>query len=422
MFKQRERNEKKEEGWWCLKPDQPTQTAIASKNGRFPYTDSVMETGNCWRRLANKYTVKMFLRSIIVIVLIALPFCESRIRYKYRKRPECRDQVPRRSDELSTILVTGVIETTYPPVTGSDLYSASVHVKSVLKGPKTLQETRQTVAGFGDTNLCHAVTTRGDSWILSLEQLSDGLLKLNGTLLKVNLNNLDRLTALTSDEPFRRRPEIMETPCEQQYCANNGNCIEDRSSGIGTRAVCQCLSTCPHSYEPVCGSNGETFANDCRLRMDSCTRDMNIFTRHLGTCENGRRVQRRSMADLYPSINHFKIWESKCISLCSEIKLTFEDFDLWFCIKDSLTNISNYSLSISVSLLDVHRPDDWFPISSPSAPSWSSSLFLILSPSRSLNQITFWTTCSLSPSVSSFSPQYLHDWNAIVRTSKAKIV
>lgn len=267
--------------------------------------------------------IKMILKIFIVILLVYFQSSESRIRYKYRKRPECRDQVPRRVDELSSILVTGVIETTFPPVSGTELYSASVHVKSVLRGPKTLQETRITVAGFGDTSLCHATTTRGDSWILSLEQVADGLLKLNGTLLKVNLNNLDRLSALTAgkitiqttnfnetqllDEPFRRRPEIVETPCEQQYCANNGNCIEDRSSGVNTRPVCQCLTTCPHSYEPVCGSNGETFVNECRLRMDSCTREMNIFTRHLGTCENGRRVQRRSMADLYPSINHFKL-------------------------------------------------------------------------------------------------------------------
>lgn len=140
----------------------------------------------------------MFSKFVIVILLVYFQSCESRIRYKYRKRPECRDQVPRRVDELSSILVTGVIETTFPPVQGSELYSASVHVKSVLRGPKTLQETRITVAGFGDTRLCHATTTRGDSWIFSLEQVADGLLKLNGTLLKVNLNNLDRLSALTA--------------------------------------------------------------------------------------------------------------------------------------------------------------------------------------------------------------------------------
>lgn len=142
----------------------------------------------------------MLIGSVIVICLITVQTSESRIRYKYRKRPECRDQVPRRGDELPSILVTGIIETTYPPVTGSELYSASVHVKSVLRGPKLLQETRVTVAGFGDTNLCHASTTRGDSWILLLEQVTDGLFKLNGTLLKVNLNNLDRLSALTAGE------------------------------------------------------------------------------------------------------------------------------------------------------------------------------------------------------------------------------
>jgi hypothetical protein len=109
-------------------------------------------------------------------------------------------------------------------------------------------------------------------------------------------------------------------PCERQYCENNGNCVEEnRSLGILSRAKCQCLEYCTQSYSPVCGndsfiietkeryrqvlknnesffyltigSNGETFPNDCQLRLLSCRRGFNYFVRFPNSCETGRRTR-----------------------------------------------------------------------------------------------------------------------------------
>lgn len=85
---------------------------------------------------------------------------------------------------------------------------------------------------------------------------------------------------------------LIVVPCETQYCENNGNCLEEKADGIISRSRCQCLDSCSHTYLPICGSNGETFVNECKLRMESCLRQDNYFTRHIGTCEGGTRNKR----------------------------------------------------------------------------------------------------------------------------------
>ena len=39
------------------------------------------------------------------------------------------------------------------------------------------------------------------------------------------------------------------------------------------------------------GSNGETFANDCQLRLQSCRQGVNYFVRFPNSCETGRRTR-----------------------------------------------------------------------------------------------------------------------------------
>ncbi|RWS24948.1 Agrin-like protein [Leptotrombidium deliense] len=231
-------------------------------------------------------SVSLVLFAICSIIVI----CESRISLKFNLRPECRDKLPRRSYELPDVVLTGFVEQIYPNYNEGEVYSGSVIVKRVLKGPRELQGNRVTIEGFGDTNLCYSKVRKRDIWVFFLSEISNGFFRLNGTLHRINLNTMDRLNALTKDEPFRKRPEIIELPCETQYCENNGNCIEEKSAvGLLSSARCECLHTCTQSYSPVCGSNGETFANSCKIRMDSCRRSQNYFIRFLGTCEGGRR-------------------------------------------------------------------------------------------------------------------------------------
>ena len=91
--------------------------------------------------------------------------------------------------------------------------------------------------------------------------------------------------------------------CENHYCPNNAVCIEEKTNiGILSRARCECLSNCPINYEPVCGSNGETFSNECKLRMESCKRGVNLFVRYPSSCESGRKT-REIASDYLSSFN-----------------------------------------------------------------------------------------------------------------------
>ena len=139
---------------------------------------------------------KLIKTILILCIIIFLFVCiDARIRYRIRTRPECRDKGPRRTEELPPIVATGFVEQLYPN-DGDDTYSASVLIKRVLRGHSSLENNRVTIGGFGAQGLCYANARKRDTWIFLLNPVSDGFLRLNNTLLKVTLPNLDRMNAL----------------------------------------------------------------------------------------------------------------------------------------------------------------------------------------------------------------------------------
>ena len=47
----------------------------------------------------------------------------------------------------------------------------------------------------------------------------------------------------------------------------------------------ECPEMCIEVYQPVCGSNGKTYGNKCKLGVDQCKVDKNLRVIHEGECK-----------------------------------------------------------------------------------------------------------------------------------------
>ncbi|KAH9389513.1 hypothetical protein TYRP_023257 [Tyrophagus putrescentiae] len=197
---------------------------------------------------------------------------------------ECRsDVLPQRADIVPHgVVFSGTVTEVRQDggqSTGSDHeYSATVLVRRVFFGPRSLRRSHVTVAGFGDRarNWCHANVRCGDSWIFVLVPITfPDYFRLNASLVRMNLHALERMEGIIADEPYRRLTSVEEYPCEKKYCKNNANCLEDKYSPDGTK--CECLNYCKPNYAPVLASNNETYSNECEVRLKSCYAAKNWF-------------------------------------------------------------------------------------------------------------------------------------------------
>ncbi|XP_009948158.1 PREDICTED: tomoregulin-1-like [Leptosomus discolor] len=72
--------------------------------------------------------------------------------------------------------------------------------------------------------------------------------------------------------------------CDESSCKYGGVCKEE-----GDGLKCACQFQCHTNYIPVCGSNGDTYQNECFLRRASCKHQKEITVVSRGPCysDNG---------------------------------------------------------------------------------------------------------------------------------------
>ncbi|CAG9828275.1 unnamed protein product [Diabrotica balteata] len=102
-------------------------------------------------------------------------------------------------------------------------------------------------------------------------------------------------------------------PCSEHECQFGGTCIER----AGT-AHCECPE-CPAEFEPICGSDGISYSNECKLRLEACKHRRNITVLYRGPC-NGCESKK---CDFYSECENDGTSEGHCVcpQSCPDPKL-----------------------------------------------------------------------------------------------------
>ena len=74
-------------------------------------------------------------------------------------------------------------------------------------------------------------------------------------------------------------PSAIRDPCSLVECPFHGKCRM-----INGKATCRCNLVCNMSTNPVCGSDGKTYGNDCIMKGESCLSQKVIEVKFKGVC------------------------------------------------------------------------------------------------------------------------------------------
>lgn len=199
------------------------------------------------------------------------------------RRPQlelCRENLPRKSEDLPALVASARVKEVYfqngandtsPPADNKALLT----VKRVFKGNQQLVGSDIVVSGFNQTSsvACPNYVKANDTYILLLNQDAERKYSIhNGNLFSLNLNNLDRVNAVASDEAYRRRQPIDDILCEAHYCPFGRCLVKDDD-----QPTCDCPSSCPPLPQPVCGSDNQTYTSECHLIKEGCKRQRPLF-------------------------------------------------------------------------------------------------------------------------------------------------
>lgn len=226
-----------------------------------------------------------------------------RLKANKLRRPEsCRENVPRKSEDLPVLVVVGRVKEVYNVAEATTSNAASTNTKEssntnkalvnvgrVIKGNQQLVGSDIIVSGFNSSNSqpCPNYVKPNDTYILLLNLDGTGGIGAdrkytiqNNNILSLNLNNLDRINAVANDELLKRRGPIEDILCEAHYCAY-GRCVANEKSN---QVSCQCPDSCPPLPSQVCGSDNTTYTNECFLIKEGCKRQRPLFVTKESAC------------------------------------------------------------------------------------------------------------------------------------------
>nr|UST29448.1 agrin [Haliclona caerulea] len=94
-----------------------------------------------------------------------------------------------------------------------------------------------------------------------------------------NICMLKQTACQTKTKVTVAKKTFCEDPCKFRKCTNYATC--DVKYG---KAVCICPTVCTKIYRPVCGTDGQTYSNICRMKVVSCEKGKKIKVAYEGKC------------------------------------------------------------------------------------------------------------------------------------------
>lgn len=69
-------------------------------------------------------------------------------------------------------------------------------------------------------------------------------------------------------------------PCEVSLCSHKQHICKV----VNKMATCECNSACTQDYNPVCASDGKTYANRCSMEVTECEKGEKLRVIKMGEC------------------------------------------------------------------------------------------------------------------------------------------
>ncbi|XP_050484807.1 agrin-like isoform X6 [Bombus huntii] len=126
-------------------------------------------------------------------------------------------------------------------------------------------------------------------------------------------------------------------PCSEKICQWGAICAE-----TGGTAICEC-PTCPAEFQPVCGDDGISYGNECKLRLEGCKHRREIRVLYQGLC-NGCENKK---CDFYAECESDSAGEAKCVCPSKCETTTKEPVQEKICGSNGITYANECSLKVA---------------------------------------------------------------------------